>query len=223
MKPFKTRLIYLKDIGRNVLVTSGKEKAAQLLLSELLRRKSEVLHPNIFCAPGKATSKLIHTILETRFQGMFWGSCDIKEAYLSVDNRKVSKELKKIGFSEYTANYLGLRRLDIVNFDRPHRGLPQGFNTSQFLYNLYINPIIKRMNRSLRWRVFVYVDDIFWCARSRKDARECRRVLKRLLERYGYKQRKMALSNKEHKQSIVASPLEEFRALGFTFQPVRAL
>lgn len=222
MKPFKAKLIHLKDIGRNVLITSGKEKAMQLLLSGFLRKKSKVLHPNIFCSPGKSTSRLIYVILETRLQGMFWGACDIKEAFLSVDNHKVIHELKKIGFPEYTADYMGLKKLDIVNFDKPHRGLPQGFNTSQFLYNLYINPIIKKMNRSRRWRVFIYVDDIFWCARSRKDARECRRTLRRLLERYGYKHRKMILSNKERKQTFIASPLEEFRALGFTFEPVRS-
>lgn len=221
MAQFKAQLKYLKHIERTVLVTSGKEKALQLLLTDFLKRKSE-LHPNIFCSPGRSTGKLIYTIIQTRFEGMFWGSCDIKQAFLNVDNHKVISELKKINFPEYTAGYMGLKDLQIVNFDKPHRGLPQGFNTSQFLYNLYVNPIIKKMNRSRRWRVFIYVDDIFWCARSRKAARECRRNLRRLLERYGYKQRKMVLSNKERKQTFIAAPTEEFRALGFTFEPVGA-
>lgn len=216
----KCRIKYIGDIKRTVLVTSGKEKAMQLFLARFLKSKVASLHPNIFCSPGKKTSKLIHTILKTRFEGMYWGACDIKQAYLNVDNVKVIKELKRAGLPGYIANYMGLEKLKITNSSVIHRGLPQGFNTSQYLYNLYINPIIKKMNRSTRWKVYVYVDDIFWCAQTRKDARECRRLLRRALERYGYKGRKMSLSEKEQKKSFIAGSDEEFKALGFKFNPV---
>ena len=216
----KCRINYVEDIKRTVLVTSGKEKAMQLFLARCLRNEVASLHPHIYCSPQRKTSRLIHTILKTRFDGMYWGACDIKQAYLNVDNLKVIKELKRAGLPGYIAKYMGLEKLKVTNSKIAHRGLPQGFNTSQYLYNLYINPIIKKMNRSSRWQVYVYVDDIFWCARTRKNARECRRILRRSLERYGYKGRQMSFSEKEQKMSFIASPHEEFKALGFKFNPI---
>lgn len=223
MEQIQARIHYIKDIDRTVLIAKGKSKVAQMLFADFLRRYTNSLHKNILCSPGRKNSKLIFEIIKTRFAGMYWGSCDLKNAYFNVDNHKLIRELKRIGFPEYTSSYLGLKNLRIVNYNKPTRGLPQGFNTSQYLFNLYMNPIITKMNRSSRWRMFIYVDDVFWCAKTRKHARECRRIFKNLLKSYGYFGRKLELSNKETKRTYIAGPYDEFRALGFVFEPVRSV
>lgn len=204
-----------------MLVPNTRDKARLKILRTVLREANLNLHPNVYCVPKSKRSHLIYKIIKKRSDGWYWGKADIQNAFNSVDSTKALRELRRHKLPTSISPILGLNKLNIVNATKPHTGIPQGFSTSPYLFNLYMHPIIRKMNRNSHWQLYIYVDDILFCARTRKQGRECRRVLKRTLERYGYKGRQLKLSTKVHKLSKLSGPNEEFAALGYKFNSRR--
>jgi retron-type reverse transcriptase len=150
------------------------------------------------CRVGKGTHKALQRAKWAAARFPYVLKCDIRKYFASIDHAILQSLLEKTVKCQAT---LRLAQCIIDGWDEPEqvihyfpgddlfsplerrRGLPLGNQTSQFLANVYLNPLDQYVNRELRPGCYIrYVDDFLLFSQSKAELAEMRGAVETFLD-----------------------------------------
>lgn len=204
-----TRRFWSEKAQRVVMMPTGELAAAQPILLRAIA-KNVKLHPNHY-GVGRPNHELIYRLMEEQAKDAFIGVADISKAFQNASKRTLHRELAEAGIPKSILPLLGLKKVQFVGPNqKPHRGIPQGFNTSSIVFALYMDQVLRRLNNG-RYKVFLYADNLFWAAPSYQKAKKARNYIAKALRARG-----LLLHKIGNKAATISRPDQPFKALGFT-------
>lgn len=205
-----------KDRNRVFLSPFSQDAVLNKLAQDILKRGyMDQVHDSIYNLNSNCHLGVIEEIYRARVNGHCYVTvADVKAAFLNVRRDKAIKMFKRAGIPEFLYRIVGLTDdLTIVNSDKRHTGLPQGFGTSPILFGIFLREILKRMGR---YRVLVFVDNIYCITRTKKKAKQFLLYLERNFKAY-----RLPLHRTGNKAPRIYSPCVEMSVMGFGLRGVK--
>jgi retron-type reverse transcriptase len=150
------------------------------------------------CRVGMGTHKALERAKWAAASFPYVLKCDIRKYFASIDHRILKSLLERVVKCRPTLDLAGRiidgsnRQEEVIYYfpgddlfspSERQRGLPLGNQTSQFLANVYLNPLDQYVNRELRPACYVrYVDDFLLFGESKATLAEMRCAAEGFLE-----------------------------------------